>query len=202
MHVHSCFWETFMVPVVINLIIHFLKKKTHSKLIVGVHRSFPHRSGVMKALHVVGLVEAAHGVWRARQRLKSNKWNKINNSQKKEMWLEYQNCLFFFNHSIISPTFTLFFLSKYELNMLFTDLIIWSGTGLFFRRGGISRTGCTVKHWISGSDHSGMKHHYMMESISTSPRHNVQNWWMCLTSSGSVLISRGTPKGTTKVNKI
>lgn len=53
--------------------------------------------------------------------------------------------------------------------MLLTDLIIWSGTGLFFRRGGISRTGCTVKHWISGSDHSGIKRHYMMESISIQP---------------------------------
>lgn len=53
--------------------------------------------------------------------------------------------------------------------MLLTDLIIWSGTGLFFRRGGISRTGCTVKHWISGSDHSGIKRHYMMESMSIQP---------------------------------
>lgn len=30
-----------------------------------------------------------------------------------------------------------------------TYLIIWSGTGLFIRRGGISRTGWTVKHWMS-----------------------------------------------------
>lgn len=44
-----------MVPVVINLI-------THSELIVWVHRSFPHRSGIVKTLHIVGLVEAAHGV--------------------------------------------------------------------------------------------------------------------------------------------
>lgn len=42
-----------------------------------------------------------------------------------------------------------------EVHMLFTDLIIWSGTGLFFSRGGISRTGCTVKHWISDRHHSG-----------------------------------------------
>lgn len=34
---------------------------THSKLIVGVYRSFPHRSGVVETLHVVGLVEARRG---------------------------------------------------------------------------------------------------------------------------------------------
>lgn len=30
-----------------------------------------------------------------------------------------------------------------------TNLIIWSGTDLFIRRGGISSTGWTVKHWMS-----------------------------------------------------
>jgi len=34
------------------------KRVTHSKLIVWVHRSFPHRPGIVKTLHVVGLVEA------------------------------------------------------------------------------------------------------------------------------------------------
>ena len=61
MKVHNSSWETFpvfrLVPVVINLSLK--RKKTHSKLIVGVHGSFPHRSGIVKTLHVVGLVEAA-----------------------------------------------------------------------------------------------------------------------------------------------
>lgn len=35
---------------------------THSKLIVGVYRSFSHRSGVVETLHIVGLVEAGGGV--------------------------------------------------------------------------------------------------------------------------------------------
>lgn len=40
----------------------FMWPTTHSKLIVGVHRSFPHRSGIVETLHVVGFVEAAGGV--------------------------------------------------------------------------------------------------------------------------------------------
>lgn len=34
---------------------------THGKLIVGVHWSFPHRSGIVETLHIVGLVEAGVG---------------------------------------------------------------------------------------------------------------------------------------------
>lgn len=50
---------------------------THNKLIVGIHRSFPHRSGIVKTLHVVGLVEAASGVRRGKHRLKLKKRGKI-----------------------------------------------------------------------------------------------------------------------------
>lgn len=45
---------------------------THCKLVVGVNGSFPHRSGIVKTLHVVGFVEAAvvrQGRW-------SLKWKK------------------------------------------------------------------------------------------------------------------------------
>lgn len=34
---------------------------THNKLIVGVDWSFPHRSGIVETLHIVGLVEAGGG---------------------------------------------------------------------------------------------------------------------------------------------
>lgn len=34
---------------------------THSELIVGVDWSFPHGSGIVETLHVVGLVEAGGG---------------------------------------------------------------------------------------------------------------------------------------------
>lgn len=34
---------------------------THSKLIVGIDWSFPHRSGIVETLHIVGLVEAGGG---------------------------------------------------------------------------------------------------------------------------------------------
>lgn len=38
------------------------EKETHSKLIVWIHRSLPHGPGIVKTLHVVGLVEAVHDV--------------------------------------------------------------------------------------------------------------------------------------------
>lgn len=95
---------------------------TDCKLIVGVYRSFPHGSGVVETLHVVGFVEAAVG---RQGQFKVGKWGK--NAQ-----CSYNK-------------------SQTEFNVLLTDLIIWSGTGLFFRRGGISSTGCTVKHWMSGA---------------------------------------------------
>lgn len=55
MQKYNCLWNPFMVPVALSPF-HF--KVTHSKLVVGVHGSFPHRSGIVKSLHVVGLVEA------------------------------------------------------------------------------------------------------------------------------------------------
>lgn len=53
---------------------HF-KDITHSKLIVWVHGSFPHRSGIVKALHIVGLIEAEE------ERNESNKDNRQNHAK-------------------------------------------------------------------------------------------------------------------------
>lgn len=56
---------------------------THCKLVVGVNGSFPHRSGIVKTLHVVGFVEAAvvrQGRW-------SLKWKK----ERKVLWASHKS---------------------------------------------------------------------------------------------------------------
>lgn len=62
---HVSFYRTVMYPLQndngkrVSLSVSSI---THSKLVVGIYRSFPHRSGVVETLHIVGLVEAGGGV--------------------------------------------------------------------------------------------------------------------------------------------
>lgn len=49
---------------------------THSELIVGVHWSFPHRSGIVETLHIVGLVEAGGGERRGKFQAKTKRDDK------------------------------------------------------------------------------------------------------------------------------
>lgn len=54
-----------------------------------------------------------------------------------------------FNNSVRSSFTSIFIPTTRNINQ--TYLMIWSGTGLFLNRGCSSRTGCTVKHWMSKS---------------------------------------------------
>lgn len=54
----------------------FVEAITHSELIVGVDWSFPHRSGIVETLHIVGLVEAGGGERRRNSQAKMKRDDK------------------------------------------------------------------------------------------------------------------------------